>query len=42
MRNWAFQFKTCFDSDLSKQAQEIIMRLVNNNAVSLTSVHRHS
>ena len=40
--DWAFQWRTIFDPDLGKLAQDIrIMRLVNDNAVSLTSVHRH-
>ena len=42
MSDWAFQWRTIFDPDLSKLAQDIrIMQLVNDNAVSLTSVHIH-
>ena len=42
MSDWTFQWRTIFDADLSKLAQEIrIMWLVNDNAVSLTPVHRH-
>ena len=42
MSDWAFRWRTSFNPDLSKQAQEIrIMRLVNDNVVSLTSVYRH-
>ena len=42
MSDWAFQWRTILDPDLGKLAQEIrIMRLVNDIAVSLTSVHRH-